>query len=119
MGFILAFIQRVLSGIVSYYGYSKNRIGLIFSTIVMFVYPLLSSKEHWIYMAFVIVNIIVVGMKMISFSDDMLPFLKKYKDIHFWENLVTGGYTLFLVLMGYNILLIICSVYPALILHKG
>jgi len=70
-------------------------------------------------LAFVAINIIVVGMKMISFSDDMLPFLKKYKDIHFWENLVTGGYTLFLILMGYNILFIICSVYPALILHKG
>lgn len=57
-------------------------------------------------------------MKTISF-DRNINFLVKYKDIHLWENFVTGGFVIWMSLSGYNILLICCSVYPALILHKG
>jgi hypothetical protein len=45
--------------------------------------------------------------------------LKKYRDIHLWENFITAGYVFHLILSGFNVLLIMCSVYPALIIHKG
>lgn len=48
-----------------------------------------------------------------------LTAFNKYADIHLWEDLLTGGYGVYLVLSGFNILMIACAMYPALILHKG
>lgn len=116
--FVLAFIQRVSSGIQNGFGYSKKMIGLYGMGIVLILLPFLSFQNHWVSYLFIFVNLIIVFLKTISFTKKF-PTLSKYKDIHLWENFVTGGYFLYLILVGYNILPIICSVYPALILHKG
>lgn len=117
--FLYPFIQRIMSGAASYFGYSHKVAGMLFITIMMCLYPFLTSHHSWFFVLFYIVNIITVGMKFISFDDSITGWLKKYKDIHLWESLVTGGYIVFLTFTGYNILLLICSVYPALIIHKG
>lgn len=117
--FIYPFIQRIMSGAASYFGYSHKIVGMLLISILMCTYPLLTTHSSWFFVLFYIVNVITVGMKFISFDDGITGWISKYKDIHFWENLVTGGYVLFLTLTGYNILLLICSVYPALIIHKG
>lgn len=59
-------------------------------------------------------------MKTASFKlHPKFTVFKKFQDIHWWEEFVTGGIVLYMTLTGFNILLIMCSVYPALIFHKG
>ena len=43
----------------------------------------------------------------------------KWNDIHFWELWATGCFTIAALLAESNIFLVLCSVYPGLILHKG
>lgn len=120
LSFFLPFIQRALSGFQSMFGYSNRKLEFLLISILIGVMPLLFFNFGWLFITFFIVNLFVVYMKTMSFN--VLPNLtlfKKYGDIHLWENLVTGGYVLYLVLAHYNILFIMCSVYPALILHKG
>lgn len=126
MDFIYAFTQRVLSGVQSYFGYSKKFVGFIVMTLVLCQYPVIHllypvdeyEAFRWLLFAFLTVNMMVVMLKFFSFNLFSQP-QKKWMDIHLWENFVTGGYMVFLVIAGANILLLICSVYPALILHKG
>jgi hypothetical protein len=102
------------------YGYGKKKWMFLLFTILMVLFPFITYQPTIIFFIFVVVNAFDVYMKAASF--DLLPymtFLKKHRDIHFWENLVTAGYFVFLILAGFNILYLVCSVYPALILHKG
>lgn len=120
LSFFLPFFQRLFSGIQSMYGYSHEKLGFALMSILMCLSPLLSYETSWLFYCFFIVNAMVIYMKTMSFQViPQLTFLKKYGDIHLWESLVTGGYVTYLVLAHHNILLIMCSVYPALILHKG
>lgn len=119
MDFILSFIQRVLSGAASYFGYSNRIYGLFVMSFIMLLLPFATYETHWFHILFYEVNAIVLFMKAISFDKEIFPSLNKYKDIHLWENLVTGGYVVYLSLIGSNILLIMCATYPALIVHKG
>lgn len=117
--FIYPFLQRIMSGAASYFGYSHNLLGIFIMSLAMAFYPFLTPHSSWLFALFYVVNVITVGMKFISFDTSIKGWLNKYKDIHLWENLVTGGYMLFLSLTGFNIILLMCSVYPALIIHKG
>jgi len=117
--FFFPFFQRILSGAASYFGYSHKILGLLLISLLMVFYPFISSVPNFFYAAFYITNIIVVGMKFISFDDHIGGTLGKLRDIHLWESLVTGGYMVYLTFTGYNILLLLCSVYPSLIIHKG
>lgn len=117
--FIYPFVQRIMSGAASYFGYSHKVEGILIVSILMCMFPLLTAHATWFYVLFSIINIICVMMKFVSFDTSITGWLTKYRDIHLWENLVTGGYMLFLTLTGFNILLLACSVYPALIIHKG
>lgn len=116
--FLLAFSQRVISGLQNGFGYSKRTNYLHLMGIALLAFPLFSFQSHWVFFLFIILYPIIVFFKTISFTTKS-PSLNKWKDIHFWENLTTGSYFLFLILSNYNILLLLCSVYPALILHKG
>lgn len=81
---------------------------------------MITFQFHWLFFLYFIINAFIVYMKAASF--DLVPELKafkKYRDIHLWENFITGGYVVHLILSGFNVLLIMCSVYPALIIHKG
>lgn len=122
--FFFAFIQRVISGYASYYGYKKDWDGLIYISIAMLLLPALlisltTTNYNWLFWLFTIVNTVTVGMKALSFNRSGSGLLAKYRDIHLWENLVTGGFMVFLALIGHNLLMLVFSVYPALILHKG
>lgn len=120
ISFFLPFIQRTSSGIQSMFGYSHQKIGFIIMSILMALSPLLMYENGWLFGIFFFVNLAIIYMKTMSFQlVPQLTLFKKYTDIHLWENFVTAGYTTYLVLAHYNILLIMCSVYPALILHKG
>lgn len=117
--FFLPFFQRILSGAASYFGYSNKIVGMLLISLLMVAYPFIAPIPNAFFIAFYIVNIIVVGMKFMSFDPEIGGVLSKFRDIHLWESLVTGGYMVYLTLTGHNILLLICSVYPSLIIHKG
>jgi hypothetical protein len=118
--FLYPFLQRVISGLQNMYGYEKNKNLLLGAGWVLALFPLIFFTYSWLYLAYFIVNLFVVYMKTASFKlHPNLTLFKKFQDIHLWENFVTGGIVLYLALANFNILLIICSVYPALILHKG
>jgi hypothetical protein len=120
VSFILPFVQRCLSGMQSMYGYEKSKKGFIILSLVMLFYPMITFKFHWLFFLYFIVNAFIVYMKTSSFElTSGLNEFKKYHDIHLWENLITGGYMVYMILSGFNVLLLICSVYPALIIHKG
>lgn len=120
MIFLFAFFHRVFSGLQSMFGYKKSKIGFVIVSLVMMLYPFLNFTTHWLFYLYIIINFIVVYMKTSSFRIISHFFLfKKYQDIHLWESLLTGGYVLYLILAHYNVLFVVCSVYPALIIHKG
>lgn len=120
MEFLYAFLQRVLSGLQSYAGYSRNVTVLVLMTGIMIFFPLVNYQSHWLFYTFLFINLLVAYGKMVSFEIGWMIKIKyRFKDIHMWESLLTGGYFIYLTLAGYNIILLCCSVYPALLLHKG
>ena len=119
LSFFFAFIQRVMSGAASLFGYKKNFFGLHVVSLAMILLPIWTAEHNWLFWLFMVVNAICVVMKVVSFDDEIKGWTAKYKDIHLWENLVTGGFGLFLALTGHNLLMLVLAVYPALILHKG
>ncbi len=121
MDFIYPFTQRILSACQSYFGYKKpyNRWAMFGITLIVMFQPLCNFVNHWIWIVYISIHVLISFMKMISFDKRILVSLKKYKDIHFWEDLLTGGYFIYMILIGNNIILTCCAVYPALIIHKG
>lgn len=120
VSFVLAFTQRIASGFQSMFGYSKKKFGFAFGTLLMLSFPLFFIKAGWVFWLYLIVNTMIVYMKTMSFRVyPQLTAFNKYSDIHLWEDLLTGGYAVYLTLSGFNILMIICAMYPALIMHKG
>lgn len=120
LSFLYPFVHRVLSGMQSMYGYDKTKASFIECSILLLLFPLFTIEIWWVFFLFFVLYIGIVFMKTMSFN--LIPQLnhfQKYRDIHLWENLVTGSYWIYLVLAGFNILLLICAVYPALIIHKG
>ena len=118
--FLYPFLQRILSGLQSMFGYDKSKNGLIIVGLALCLFPLMMFQSWWVFFLYLVINILVVYMKTTSFK--LIPKLtvfQKYQDIHLWENFVTGGIVVYMILAGFNILLIMCSVYPALIIHKG
>lgn len=120
LSFLLAFFQRVSSGFQSMFGYAHKKMGFILASLLMIVYPILFAKMGWIFYVYVLLNMFIVYMKFCSFKlFPKLSILKRYEDIHLWEDALTGLYVIYLTVSGFNILMVILAVYPALILHKG
>jgi len=120
MTFIYSFLQRILSGAHNGAGYAKKKNLFLLLSAIMLLFPILTFQPHWLFYVFMIVNAVIVYMKVGSFK--LFPKIKlfqKYFDIHLWENFMTGAFNIYLVFAHYNILLIMCAVYPALIIHKG
>jgi len=120
LSFLIAFVQRVMSGAVNGFGYAKNFFWLHVVSAAMIVLPFLMDTPHnWFFYVIIPAYIISVAMKVVSFDDQIKGWIGKFKDIHLWESIVTGLFTLFLALTGHNLLMLVFSVYPALIVHKG
>lgn len=119
VSFLAPYLQRILSGAASFFGYSKRTVGLWIISLIMMAFPLIVVQYNWFFVLFMIVNVITIAMKAFSFDNTTTGFFKEYRDIHLWEDLVTGGFMVYMSLTGFNILLLICSVYPSLIIHKG
>jgi len=102
------------------FGYSHKKVGFALGTLLMLSFPFMFMKAGWLFWLYLVVNTVIVYMKTMSFKVfPQLTVFNKYADIHLWEDLLTGGYGVYLVLSGFNILMLACAMYPALIVHKG
>lgn len=124
--FIFAFIYRVVSGAQNGFGYANQVRGRVAATTIMAVLgaALLVTAALGNMPAALkggAIALSLVGMAGAiavedSFNQDINIFPA---DIHLYETLTTGAITLALCLAGHNVLMVACSVYPGLIIHKG
>lgn len=128
--FIILIIQRAASGAQNGFGYAKSRMQYIatlnlaamagLGATIALVSPLPAWQKGLAIMAFA-GSMIGAGMVDMAFAarkeGRTLP--KWQADIHLWENAITGGFFLGVVLYGANIIMAVLAVYPGLILHKG
>ena len=119
MVFIYLFLFRVLSGLQNGLGYAQNRYRLVVSIllIVCSFIPLLFTTKLYGLVGLGILISVAGGVGVENSFSEKISWIPK--GIHFWETLATAGVLLACVFASQNILLIACSVYPALIIHKG
>lgn len=124
--FLLLVLHRWLAGVQNGAGYGKylsNRRHAAWVLIGMAGVAALWLILHHppaFFISFGMAGAVTSGLAawMIELSfDHKLP--KKYADIHFHEMFKTGGIVILTACAGANLIMIICSVYPGLILHKG
>lgn len=131
--FIYLFLFRVISGIQNGLGYAvRRREGRAVLRVLRFTLMLLligmailppiqqigRQSTDIIVFAFIGSWISIAGAfgveDSFNLSFDWLP-----TDVHLWEMLCTTGIALSLLVLGYDVVMILTSVYPALLLHKG
>ena len=118
-------LYRFVSGLQNGLGYSQNdfqplaTVALILSTLALGVYA-------WFIPLSILLKVVATLLAlasaasalMVQLSFRPIPDLPIF-DVHFWETLTTAFVTLAWIFLGGNILLIVASVYPGLILHKA
>lgn len=125
--FFLAFIHRVLSGIQSgflYHGqthaFRSPWRSIITIFLAAFPWMMFVHQDTALAHAFQFIYLCSLSFKTASFyENDFRLFGKNISDIHLWENVTTGSMWFYLALSGNDIVMLCCSVYPSLILHKG
>ena len=127
MEFIYLFLFRAISGAQNGFGYAQRKIGRYVCAGIMFLmispflyYNLVYDDYHQVLRVLSILSAIASAIGVLGVEDgfnDEISILPK--DIHLWEYVATGGALVAVVFMGGNLLYVVASVYPALILHKG
>ena len=122
--FMYLFLFRCLSGAQNGFGYAKNDTARTICTIVMmaaialllfWVFPL-SSWIKWAALIWLLVGLGGTVWVEDSFNENIniLP-----KEIHLAEILATSGVLFAWVALNGNLIYILASVYPSLLIHKG
>ena len=128
--FLTLVAQRALSGVQNGLGYAGSRhryaasLALAVFSFLGILAAIIANLPAWQKGAAILAfaaSQIGIGMVENAFAarqdGESLP--KWRSDIHLWENFITAGFLFGAVLAGVNILLVVLSVYPGLILHKG
>lgn len=125
MEFLFLFLYRSLSGAQNGLGYAKNRLMIVATSVMVLfmasgvVFASIEKTEGWFPWFIISISFfIAAGLAAIMVH---LSFIhtEKWFDIHLWESITTGLATIAVAFVGGDIILILCSVYPALIIHKG
>lgn len=124
--YLLLIAQRASSGLQNAFGYRRNNNLLYGSTIASILISVLTYlsllkyniTEHFfinyiLSPSFLVVTIIGLIGVALSFTKSIKPM------IHTYEVVATGGIVLSAFTMGVNIIDLIFTVYPGLVLHKG
>ena len=126
MEFIFLFLYRSLSGWQNGLGYSGRHIARTSASYVLAIaafapsIALLRAHAAPAILLAALLGSAISALGAIGVEDSfnekmrMLP-----KDVHLWEMLATSGVMASVAAMGGNLILIVASVYPALIVHKG
>lgn len=122
--FLILFLFRCLSGAQNGFGYAKNTAGRTICTGLMLAgiggtftwfFPA-ESWTDWAAAGWLIIALVgTIGVED-SFNPgfEVLP-----RDIHLWEGIATGAYLLAWIAADGNLIYILTSIYPALLIHKG
>ena len=127
MEFIFLFLYRSISGWQNGLGYAKKATARTIVSIVLAVAAFLPfgvmclySEPAAIVLLAALAGSLVSALGVIgveeSFNEKILLLPN---DVHLWETLATAGVMISVAAMGGNLILILASVYPALIIHKG
>lgn len=124
--FLYLFLFRALSGAQNGLGYADQRIPRTITSFLMcailigtlMILLLRAPESIWKVVAVLLVIASILGVLGVEDSYNEKTNLFK-SDVHFWELLATGGITLAWMALGGNLIGIVASVYPGLILHKG
>jgi len=118
-------VLRALSGAQNGFGYAERYLAMVVSTMVLvitltimvlFSHSLPQSTLQLMLTSFLFIfSILSCIMVMQSFLEPLAAF----SDIHLWETLIMPCAMGFMLLLGGDLIMIICSVYPGLVLHKG
>ena len=116
--FFIPFGYRVLSGLQNAFGYAMRRIGVIITSVTMVItsIKLIKNFKGWKNILASILLIIgatagvLIGLNFLN----IIPI-----DIHLMELITTSFQWLAMALSDTDIPLLMASVYPALLLHKG
>jgi len=126
MEFIYLFLFRVISGLQNGLGYARAHTWrtavsyLLVITAFLPVLVILPGKPTVLILIGAIAGAIISALGAYGVEDSFNEKVKRLpKDIHLWEMLATGGVVISVTIMGGNIILILASIYPALIIHKG
>jgi hypothetical protein len=126
MEFIIAFLYRVISGAQNGAGYAQQAtlrtiLGGIMVGINIYLIATGFGREVPLWM--IILHLVVSTIAIFGVIGVEDSFEEKWNfltsDIHLYEVVATGCTMISLALLNYDLVLIACSVYPALILHKG
>lgn len=119
MIFIYLFLYRSLSGLQNGLGYAKkDKQRFTVSSVLSFgtLFIMFLCLHSFIATFLCILSLIAIWLQDNSFSKR----IKELKpNIHLYELLLTSGVTLALTVANYNLIDILCHVYPAMIFHKG
>lgn len=124
MEFIFLFTYRVLSGLQNGLGYRRHNLLRSITSYLLALAALaiifIAIRQAPLIAFLSIAGALISALGAIGVEDS---FNKKTsllrEDIHFWEMLATGGVMISVTILGGNLILILASVYPALIIHKG
>ena len=125
LAFIFLLLYRAASGLQNGLGYGKKKqriIGTaflvgatIFTDFYLNAQPLPVVAKFAGYTLSIIAAVAAILVE-VSFWEKAKG---NFFDIHFWESITTSFITMAWICTGGNLIMIICSVYPGLILHKG
>ena len=125
MEFLYLFLYRSISGAQNGYGYARSNmlsvatLLMVFMAMGLILYAGYENTHTGFRIAAGLCGLgAVLSAVMVDQSFRNRGGGKLY-DIHLWETITTGAITLGAVLVGGNLLYILASIYPGLILHKG
>lgn len=126
MEFLYLFLYRSMSGLQNGLGYAGKRRGrravscLLALAAFLPSLCLLPSKPAAIVLLATLGGSVISALGAIGVEDSFDTRMRLLPtDVHLWEMLATGGVMISVTAIGGNLLLILASVYPALIIHKG
>jgi len=124
ISFLLPFLHRAASGAKNGAGYANNFtlawVAVLNMALLSFVlYDFAPADGQSLITAIAAAGSVLSSVAVVLSYPRYQVLPGKWNDIHFWELWTTGFFTAAALLANANIFLVICSVYPGLILHKG
>lgn len=124
MEHILAILQRTLSGVRQYFGYSKSQKGMWFTSIFIWLVDIFQLIRRWKklkhpLLATLFCLISIVSSFMVIFSFNSKQRTKLIGDVHLWVFAETGSFTFQQIFSGANWLDLLFALFPAMTLFQG
>lgn len=124
ISFLFPFLHRAASGAKNGFAYANNFglswVAVLNMALLAFLLYILAPPAGQSLLTAIAAAGSVLSSVAVVLSYPRYQLLPgKWNDIHFWELWATGFFTIAALLAESNVFLVLCSVYPGLVLHKG